>query len=324
MVNSKLLFSKEFIGVLFMTLIIIFSCKKEDNKISNFNTLIKIDSFYAFGVNPDDARCPLTENSFAGVGIIRFEYDQRNRISKMTKRIDGRPDPFCTYIFSYNDSDQPISVISSSADLSTMVHDSIVFTYPALGVIEAINYVKINTGGLVYPIYTVSLTESPNEIILIATSKDFSNPATTRFKAVMKRNGEGDITSAVYYNKGTVDTFSVLQNEYYTTLNNPFYSIYERVKFPWFYLIRFGGLSSGWHIMDLTQVFSKHSIRQSKHRYFNGCLGGGTPTEIVRDYFFPLDSTYRPIGNKVTQMVHQNRFMTLTGFINHINFITYK
>ena len=305
------------------------SCRKmhESNTTVDFNSLSKIDSINTLAVQYSQL-CDELANALLGPVKFHFEYDLSGRIIKLEKFINNDTSTLINYYFTYNSFGDVVKIISQTHEIAVEASDSTIFSYPSTGITEASTYV-IDYGTTIYTIYKFRFQDTKDSTSILVTQDDGYGAFPLKFKAVLNKNTNGDISVATYfrnepnYGNSYTDTSTVIKNEYYTALNNPFYSIYQRLPFPLFFLLRYGGLSVASDIIDLAQFGSKHCISNISQYVYSKPLCVPTSQIFLDQYTFP-SAIYQFSGSNITSIVSNRFFPTLTGNVNINTTITYK
>ncbi|MEO8403666.1 MAG: hypothetical protein ABI480_03700 [Chitinophagaceae bacterium] len=250
----------------------------------------------------------------------RFFYDTAGRITKMLDYTTVAGAPAYQYDFAYTvyNNLKQLSEIDCSNYFDANRGDKI-YVYDQNNITFADLAISGTTTQGPY-LMRLKQTENTDSIdVRIISTRYYSD---TIFHAVMKKDADGNVRNIVYYRANPFpgrDTSMMVTNTFYTSRPNPYYGIYEKIKFPLFLLLSFGNQLWNLQVTDLSQLYSKNCIAHSQEKIFVNQYCTGVPGWRIKDYNYDLSDYYTFDGQHVTKIrdVAPDYYnLTPSGFIN--------
>ncbi len=287
--------------------VITVSCKKSSDYSPeiDLSKLPKIDSIATNTEVVNFSDCP--PSGFWGYSTIyKFDYDSLSRITQLN--IKHTSNNIISYSFTYNQNNQVVKMVSKQPPYRNS--DSILLSYPSPGIIESTNY-RADANGFIWPEFLkFEKNQNKTSIYQIINNNGFPD---TILKMHLHSNANGDIDSALYLRHMPSEK-NIVINEFYTNISNPYYSVYQRLGLPLFYLT-----GRGLYSIDLTQALSKHCIKTSNSKMY--CRG--SLVTLGPPFVFP-ESIFEFSSGKVVRINSSWGMPTYFGGINRGATIAYK
>jgi hypothetical protein len=247
----------------------------------------------------------------------KFYYDTAGLLTKMTIYGSLHSEPY-TYNFKYDVNKKLYNIVCRSC-CDPLVYDSLTWHNVSANKFEVWNYSLRFSGYTTLAIY--EQRDYRDSIAIKVTGAQAGATFEPWFRCLLQKDTAGDITSVAYFRIppfNVNDTAMTLQSTFHKNLTNPWYDLYKRVGFAFFFFLDYGDMYGNVPVYDMTQVFSKHCMAKCTIKSFNNTLcGPAGSSSVTRQYDLNDYYTYR--GSQVSRLRDANYIYWQKGYSGFIN-----